>query len=70
MDSIISLIMSDGFELLKNLITAGLILVIGFWLSDYVVKLSAIAMEKAKIEPTLVSFLKSLLKAIIKFLII
>ena len=55
---------------LPNIITAILILVVGFWLSRVIVKIVHKAMVKANADPTVTSFLRSVISVALKILIV
>ena len=61
MDAILSYIQGRGLSLLEDVVVAILIVFIGFkvtkWITDFCIK----AMQKAKVEQTLISFLTSIL---------
>ena len=58
-----------GLSFGKTIIASLLVLASGLWLSKMVTKIAVNAMNKAKIEPTLVSFLKSVLNSSLKIII-
>lgn len=59
-----------GWELLPRLISAVLIFVIGWWATKLICKLILRAMKKSKADPTVSSFLHSLINASLKIVVI
>ena len=55
---------------LPKLIAAIIILCVGFWLAKLVCRISVRAMTRAKIDKTVITFLSSILNAVLKILII
>lgn len=61
MDAILAYIQGRGLSLLEDIIVAFLIVFIGFKVAKWLVSLCEKAMQKAKVEQTLISFLGSIL---------
>ncbi len=70
MDSVLEYLKSLGLNLGENVIVAVLIVLIGFRVVKYVMAILVRTMEKANVDATLVSFLKSVLDIVLKGIII
>ena len=70
MDTILAYIQSRGISLLEDVVVAFLIVFIGFKVTKWIVDLCIKAMQKTKVEQTLVSFLTSILTYALKGIIL
>ena len=70
MEGIIKFLITTGTTLAENCFSAIIVLAVGLYLSKYVTKFCVRAMQKAKVETTVITFMKSVISTSLKVIVI
>lgn len=70
MDKIIDFFVTKGIDFGEKCLSALLLLVIGLYLSKYITHFCVRAMNRAKVEATVVTFMKSVISSVLKIIVV